>query len=691
MPAPVPAPHRSFRRDVQGLRALAVVAVILDHLLHWPRGGFVGVDVFFVISGFLITGLLLREIERDGRISFSAFYRNRIRRILPAAALVLVVTVSVGWGVYGTERALSIVRDAGWSALFAANWNFASAGTDYFRADGPPSPLQHFWSLAVEEQFYVVWPLVMLVILAVVSRRTVDERRVRTGMGVALLLIITVSFAWAAFESAASPSWAYFSTFSRAWELGIGGLLALSAAMLERLPRWSAPVLLVAGLCGIVGSIAFIDDGMPFPGPWAAVPVVATAAVIASGARVELRTAWPLTNPVSQYIGNISYSLYLWHFPVVVIGVSLIGEGAWQYALLALIVAAASVYSFHLVEAPVRRSGWLARGWTLRRSGSRGVTTSSRSRTVLVLSFLACIAVATTAFAGAKNAQTVKPVVAAPAWNSASDDAPPTEEAHLAALQDELRAALVEPGWPELDPTIDVALQGGALGFAAADIVDCNLAPVVDESKCTWGAPTATKTVLVAGSSIATGITSMLIDALRDEPDWKVVSYARIACSFGDVSQAKEKPEGCLERADAVVEAVNRIQPELVAIAGFSDTGVKEKLAEIAAPSKIALIAMSVSDKPLASCYTKLSGPQDCVSAAEKLGPKSFFHRLAAIDPARRFVIDTTDWFCADGLCPPFAGKTITKSDGIHMTEAYTKRLAPVMHERLAKAGLFSS
>ncbi|HEY4616092.1 MAG TPA: acyltransferase, partial [Citricoccus sp.] len=164
---PAPGGQRHpHRRDIQGLRAVAVLAVFLDHLAGWPRGGFVGVDIFFVISGFLITGLLLREYERTGTISFRTFYARRVKRILPASVLVLAVTTVLASLLFPLTRTLSTVGDALWALVFAGNWRFAVSGTDYFQEGTLPSPLQHYWSLGVEEQYYLLWPLLMVIVLA---------------------------------------------------------------------------------------------------------------------------------------------------------------------------------------------------------------------------------------------------------------------------------------------------------------------------------------------------------------------------------------------------------------------------------------------------------------------------------------------------------------------------------------------
>ncbi|PRA10099.1 acyltransferase, partial [Brevundimonas sp. MYb27] len=297
-----------MRPDIQGLRALAVLAVIADHLFHWPSGGFVGVDVFFVISGFLITGVLVREYEKTGRISFVDFYRRRIKRILPASVLALAVTLAVSYFVFSKSRFDMVTWDVIWAFFFAGNWRFALAGTDYFQADGPVSPIQHFWSLGVEEQFYFVWPWVMLLIIAMMAKRSSNGTAVRLAVGIAITLISVASFAWAMHETTTTPTLAYFSTFSRAWELGVGAGLAILAPVLVRLPNALRPVLGWVGFLGIIASLFIINSTSIFPAPTAALPVLATGLVILAGTGGPQRFLAPLTNRVSGYVGDISYS-----------------------------------------------------------------------------------------------------------------------------------------------------------------------------------------------------------------------------------------------------------------------------------------------------------------------------------------------------------------------------------------------
>jgi peptidoglycan/LPS O-acetylase OafA/YrhL len=360
---------------------IAVVVVILNHLANWPRGGFVGVDVFFVISGYLIVGLLLREHERTGTISFANFYVRRVKRIIPGAWLVLLTVVAAAGVLTPGSRFHSTVRDTAWAVVFGANWHFARLGTDYFAQGLPPSPVQHYWSLSVEEQFYLVAPWLMLGVLAVGVRRFGWGSRGRRIAAAALIGVITVgSLGYAFHDTSANPTSAYFSSFARAWELGLGALVAIAAPSVAISRERLRTALAWLGLAGVVASLFLVSASADFPAPWALLPVISTGLVIVAGEATEPAGLWPLTNPVSTYLGDISYSLYLWHFPVVVLLVSLLASGtAGYYAVATVLILVLSIGSYHLVEDPIRRSSWLTgRGrarvwlptWTRRRAAA---------------------------------------------------------------------------------------------------------------------------------------------------------------------------------------------------------------------------------------------------------------------------------------------------------------------------------
>ena len=382
------APRLPPRADVQGLRALAVGVVVLDHVgVGLLEGGFVGVDVFFVVSGFLITTLLLRELVEDGRVRIGAFYARRARRILPAATVVLAAVVVASTLLLPLTRAVRVGVDVVWASLFVGNVRLAREGTDYFTADLPPSPVQHFWSLAVEEQFYVVWPAALAVLAAgaVWRSRRRDGRpraagqarvadRVLGPVSVLVVLAWVASFAWSVLLTRAEPSAAYFSTPARAWELATGALLALAAARGLRLPARGRALVATSGLAAITAAALAYGPGTPFPGWQAAVPVLGTAAVLAAGDAGRAHgAARLLTWRPATWLGDISYSLYLWHWPVVLLAPAVLARtsvapvpAVVRLLLVVVVSMLLAVASYHLVEAPFRRA---ARPWsTTRRS-----------------------------------------------------------------------------------------------------------------------------------------------------------------------------------------------------------------------------------------------------------------------------------------------------------------------------------
>jgi peptidoglycan/LPS O-acetylase OafA/YrhL len=365
---------RKFRPDVEGLRAVAILLVILFHA-GVPRitGGFVGVDVFFVLSGFVITGLLLREHassrwehSASGRIRLLAFYGRRSRRILPAATLVIILTILASYHWLGFLTGDDTARVGRTAALFYANFHFIATGTNYLASQAPPSALQNYWSLSVEEQFYVVYPTLFL--LAALSWRRIS---IRPKLTVLLVCAIVASFAWSIHQTSSNSVAAFFSPFTRAWELAIGALIAVASLQLAKLPRSLATVMTWAGLGGILISAFAFTSATPYPGSAVVLPVISTALIVAGGmAHPRAGAEFLLRLPPFQWLGKFSYSLYLWHWPILIIAAQHAGhplsvEDNLLWVLLALVL---SVGSYFLIENPIRHWSFLAR------SGGRSVS-----------------------------------------------------------------------------------------------------------------------------------------------------------------------------------------------------------------------------------------------------------------------------------------------------------------------------
>lgn len=673
-------PKNNLRSDIQGLRAFAVIVVIFDHLMHWPKGGFIGVDVFFVISGFVITESLLREHERTGRVSFTGFYRRRIKRILPASTAVLLVTVVASFLTLNQVQSRSVAWDALWALLFSGNWHFAAIGTDYFQSSGPVSPLQHYWSLAVEEQFYFVWPWIMVLVFAAVKNPSHKKFAGRLFAGAAITTICAASFIWALHETTASPTMAYFSTFSRAWELGVGASIAVAAPVFAKLPTWLRPSLAWIGVAGMVTALAIIDGDHLFPAPAAVLPVLSSALFIIAGTgETGQRALFPFTNAVSGYLGNISYSLYLWHFPIIVIVAAYMDDSPLYWAVASLLIVVSAVYSYHLLEDPVRKSAWLT---DARR---RQPAPLSQSYKITALSLLAVITFSVVAATWTPPSS--KLAAATPVSVPTIPAGERTEELQQqSTLRDEIVISLSATEWPALKPSLEEVIGGPQ---APEEIGICGRT-VVDEEQCTWGDPHAKRTIITVGNSTSMAYVAALRSAIGTADGWKIVSYGMFGCPFGSnesLSTLKIMPTGCQERASQAIEAINRIRPEVVIASGVYDSAA-EILDQVTVPVKTVFLPGPPVDKNVSKCYTQVSAPADCVGTVP--GDWGATERKLALSVPNAVYVDSIPWFCYQGKCPSFVGTVPVKLDASHITATYAERLGPVIQETFRKQGIFS-
>ena len=330
--------------QIQGLRALAALLVTLFHA-KWVSGGFIGVDIFYVISGFLITGLLLREIERTGTINFKEFYARRFKRLLPTSFFVLAITAVISWALIPATMRSSLGRDVIAASLYVSNYLFAWWQADYQNLDATPSPVIHYWSLAVEEQFYFIWPMLILIFFTLA--KALKNRIFLTYFVVTITLS---SFIFSIYLTETSPIWAFYSLPTRAWELGLGALLVLIP------PIKTKKFVGLFGFTLLIISAFVFNEGTAFPGLNAALPVLGTVLLLAT------INSWPpVLNDVAnsrlfQWLGEISYPLYLWHWPLLVLPSTYLARPLEVYervlAIIATILLADLTHRF--IEEPFR-------------------------------------------------------------------------------------------------------------------------------------------------------------------------------------------------------------------------------------------------------------------------------------------------------------------------------------------------
>jgi peptidoglycan/LPS O-acetylase OafA/YrhL len=347
----VTIPPQTYRPDIDGLRAIAVLMVVGRHVgVPLMPGGFTGVDIFFVISGYLITGMLVREQIDTGRIGIAAFYARRVRRLLPALGTVTAVTLLLGFAALLPDEQIALARSALASLAFSANFYFWTLHQNYFADPSALLPLQHLWTLAVEEQFYVLWPLALVLLAGLAVRTKIDTVRV---IGIALAAAGLVSLALSIVLSQRTPIAAFLLLPTRAWELGAGCLLALAPALPARPARPLAPV----GLIAIVLAMMLFDAATPFPSFYALLPVLGAVALIAGGGVAPDGTVSRLlaSRPLVG-LGKISYGWYLWHWPLLAFARNLRGiEPSLQRdAALAVVALALAAAMSRGLETPVR-------------------------------------------------------------------------------------------------------------------------------------------------------------------------------------------------------------------------------------------------------------------------------------------------------------------------------------------------
>ena len=699
-----------FRPDIEGLRGVAVLLVVLFHAGLPVAGGFIGVDVFFVISGFLITRLLLREHERTGRVSLSRFYARRIRRLLPAAAVVVVLSLGATWVLVGPLDRPDVVADGASAALSVSNIRFALSYGDYFAAISQPSPFLHFWSLSVEEQFYLVWPALLLL----------AGRGRRAWIGALLGAVVVGSFAANLALTQSELGWAFYSLPTRAWQLAAGGLLAVAAGRLGAPSRFLVAVGGLAGwaaLGAVVIAGLLLSESLPYPGLAAVVPTVGSALLIATGT-IRSGPGIVLASRPFRFLGRISYSLYLWHWPILVFAPLAAGRALGLDAKAGLVggAIAAGWASWRFVEEPFRR-GRLSIALGTRRALGSGL--AAIAVVVLLAGIVAYGSVRAIDEIGlATVSETPLPTVPEPSQPASMN--PTGSPAQMSApTRTPVPSATPEPpavaSWtqiPDVEPPHRIRLPADvrpALGAARTNkerIYPEHCAEQVDDVKpagCVYGDPDGTFTIALVGDSHA-GEWFSAFEGLARAQGWRLVPYVKVSCPFIDMQvihfDLKREYFECATWRAKVIANLTADPPD-VTVFGFSHRGIYPALASekgvepesqalaravqrIPGPH-IVMIDTPRTDVDIPGCIA--SHPDDVRACA--IQRATAFTRLFGVREARvaeltgAGLIDLIPDVCPAMPCQVVRDGMIVYRDNHHLTATFSASLAPALKAAL--------
>ncbi|WP_160097053.1 acyltransferase family protein [Rhodococcus sp. T7] len=690
-----------FRTDIEGLRAVAVLAVVFFHAgVPGIDGGFAGVDIFFVVSGFLITGVLWRDVAATGRVGLAEFYGARARRLLPAGCVVLVATAVGAALLLPPLQARAVLGDGIASALYVGNYRLALHGTDYLAADTPPSPFQHYWSLGVEEQFYLLWPALIIGVAWLVRRRTrrrgPDHAPSTTPYLVVLALVATVSFALSLDWTRTLPPWAFFSLPARAWELAAGGLVALSVRHWRRLPPVVAAAAGWAGLALIVFACLRLGEKTPYPGTAALLPVLGTVLVIGAGcATPRLGVGRGLSLPPMRAVGQVSYSWYLWHWPVLLLAPIVLGRSLDLTDRLAMVMVSAGLagLTLALVENPVRFAA------PLRRSASRSLVLGGAVTAVAVCAALVLL-VARPVPVG-HGAAAAALTVTAPV-----ESATPAVDPRDAAVHDmtaQVQAAVAESAGLQAVPSnLSPPLADAPADKPAVFVNGCVRSWLeVGQDECASGDVTSATTVALVGDSHA-AMWAPAFETAAEQNHWRLETMGKVTCPLLDLPLTspylgREYSE-CEQWRGEILDRLRTERPRLVVLNmsrrygadfGFSVYGgpwldsLTRLVTELRATGAAVLVLGPVPD-PQSTVPTCLSAHLDDATACAPPRPVAVNDAGVAAEAAATAAgggryADLTTLFCTTERCPVVVGNDLVYRDDNHLTLEHAQALSPVI------------
>ncbi|MCO5065638.1 MAG: acyltransferase [Rhizobiaceae bacterium] len=629
------------RADLQGIRAFAVAMVIVYHLdARLLPGGFIGVDVFFVLSGFFITQVIYNELARSGSMNVIGFWTRRMKRLLPNALLTLAAVLVASWLLMPAYRWGTIAWDVGSAAVFLSNFHFASSAVDYFRFDDPPGPVLHFWSLSIEEQFYAALPIILVAVAAL-------RQRLHASVNVTLAAIAVLSFAASLVIMRTDQTAAFFHTEARVWQLAVGGLLGVNFAVRRRIPAQIRGALAWAGAAAIAYATIFFNDMLAYPGFYALLPTFGALALILG--LDENRTAQPLNAllslPVLGWIGDRSYSLYLWHWPIIVFAQMRGPLGLTGMAMTLVAIVIVSSLAFRLVERPIHYSD--TRHWKF-----------------LTIPGLAAAAIGALCLMAA-------------------------------ALP-----AMPQPG-RSLERT--EAIARASKDFTAVYADRCHLRYEELESKeCPYGVKGAAKKVVLFGDSHAAQWFGPLEKAAKDE-GWELRAWTKTTCPWADITiwyqPRKAVYSECTTWREETLSRIVALKPDLVVLAELADYSGRLYDGEVLKGSAIqpaweramlktidrleaaGIRVAMIHDTPrLYKTYRDCLATSDADCGRERKEATETADNVASFIRDTRpevTILDFNDRICDPDRCPAIRNGQILYQDSHHLTATYLEGFSP--------------
>ncbi|MDN4483528.1 acyltransferase family protein [Demequina lignilytica] len=695
------------RRDLQALRFLAVGVVVAYHIAPgFIPGGYVGVDVFFVLSGFLITAALLREIERSGRVRILAFWARRARRLLPASLVVIAATLIAAYVWMPVTQWVNTARHAGASSLYIENWLLSFDAVDYSAAENAATPLQHFWSLSVEEQFYLVWPILLLIAGLAAARRIWAARAI---IGAVLLLSLVLSIVL----TGANPAGAYFFTHTRAWEFAAGALLATVPAL--RLADRTRSALAWAGIVAVLVATMTFTGATPFPGSAALLPVAGAALVIVARPSDAWHSPMALGRlaPI-QRIGDTSYSVYLWHWPIIIIlpfawpGSSGLQQGIVTLALTVLMAE----LSYRLVENPVRSARFLTtRGPAL----TIGLTVAASALVVGGAALLQVdaqrqaeetrlAAPDSPELAQCRGAQAVfsadgcaeySDAVVVPAPVAAPEDRPAT----CMQQQDVAEVRVCESGAPLEDATEVVALIGDSHTMhwipAVRVVAEAAGWHVVEVLKGSCPFTDAVRLTSEENSTSCTAWNAGVHGYLAEHPEITRI-FTSASAMNPYVPLEADAPDAVGDAVEAALSSrpasrdISAEQAE-AGVVGYLSAWERlpDNIAHVYALRDIARPQPDVVDCMATLDAAQLAeGARDCAIETDESLLADPVEIAAGIAGERVEVVDLATPLCSEDLCRPVIGAVAIYRDGHHMTRTFSLTLGPELGRRIGIDGI---